>query len=196
MTWTDDLPTMTELPALFEPTQAELPAQRIGYHVARAGFGTWAAAYLRNPAADARYHAFKTWKADPTGQADFLDTAAAAIVAIIRRMVPGSPFGLDGHDATGRRERRRTLPRRHPGREVATRLDLDCHTYLQRKGERKKWHHPRESMRQEPYAVAVIPPAAVLLVDDFVSSGRTLTLARQALAAAGVPSFSFAWGCD
>jgi adenine/guanine phosphoribosyltransferase-like PRPP-binding protein len=51
-------------------------------------------------------------------------------------------------------------------------------------------------MRQEPYIVAVVPPAVALIVDDFIASGRTMQLSREALAAAGVPSFSFAWACD
>jgi len=33
-------------------------------------------------------------------------------------------------------------------------------------------------------------------VDDLISSGTTMRLSRAALAAAGVPSFGFAWGCD
>jgi hypothetical protein len=195
MTWTDDLPMMTELPALFEPTEAELPAARIGYHVARAGFGTWAANYVRNPAADCRYLAFRAWKTDPTGQADFLDTAAAAIVAIIRAWGQVLPSDWTVTTPPQGASEGGPYPAGILGREVATRLDLDYQTCLQRTASKRR-HHPMASLEQEPYAVAVIPPAAVLLVDDFVSSGRTLTLARQSLAAAGVPSFSFAWGCD
>ena len=80
-------------------------------------------------------------------------------------------------------------------REVATRLDLDFQTTLQR-AKAKRWHHPAESLRQEPYTVTTAPPAVVIIVDDFISSGTTMRLSRQALAAAGVVSFAFAWGAD
>jgi adenine/guanine phosphoribosyltransferase-like PRPP-binding protein len=81
-------------------------------------------------------------------------------------------------------------------REVATRLDLDFQTCLQRTGGAKKWHHPQESLRQEPYTVAVAPPAVALIADDFISSGTTMRLSREALAAVGVPSFGFAYAAD
>ena len=42
--------------------------------------------------------------------------------------------------------------------------------------------------------MAVIPPAVVLVVDDFISSGMTMRLSREALAEAGAVSFGFTWG--
>jgi len=194
MNWTDNLPTMSDLPALFEPTEAELPAARIGYHVGRAGFGTWAAAYLRNPATDPRYLAFRAWKAHP-GQGDFLDQAAKAIVAIIRAWSAVLPSDWTVTTPPTGASEGSTYPAGILAREVATRLDLDFVTCLER-ATAKRWHHPAESLSQEPYRVTVAPPAVAILVDDFIASGTTLRLAREALAAAGIPSFAFAWGCD
>ena len=194
MNWTDALPTLADLPSMFP---GEAPPPRIGYHVARGGFGTWAAAYIRNPAADPRYTAFRRWKADPAGQeqAGFLDTAAAAIVALIRAWSPVLPRDWIITAPPAGASQGSTYPAGILAREVATRLDLDFLTCLER-SKAKRWHHPAESLRQEPYTVTTAPPAVAIIVDDFISSGRTMQLSREALAAAGVPSFSFAWGCD
>ena len=91
MSWTDTLATMPELRPMFEPEPGESTAARQGFHVRRAGLGVFAAVYIREPGADARYLTFRAWKADPTGQADFLDSAAGAIVALIRCWSPVLP---------------------------------------------------------------------------------------------------------
>jgi len=196
MNWTDELPTMSNLPSLFPAEQSGAAAPRVGYHVARAGFGTWAAVYVRTPGTDARYGTFRAWKQDPNGQADFLDSAAGAIVAIIRAWAPVLPSDWTVTTPPAGASEGGIYPAGILGREVATRLDLDFQTCMRRTGGAKKWHHPAESLRQEPYAAAVVPAAVVIIVDDFISSGRTMTLARQALAARGVPSYGFAWGAD
>jgi hypothetical protein len=192
-TWIDSLPTIPDLPAIFPGEQG--PAPRIGYHVARAGFGTWAAAYIRTPAADGRYQGFRRWKADPTGQAGFLDTAAAAIVAIIRAWSPVLPSDWTVTTPPAGASEGGPYPAGVLGREVATRLGLDFVTCLART-KAKRWHGPHESRRQEPFTVAVVPHGVAIVVDDYISSGRTMTLAREALAARGVPSFGFAWGAN
>ncbi len=194
--WTDNLPTLADLPAMFEPAAGETPPPRIGYHVTRAGLGTWAAVYLRTPAADPRYLSFRAWKENPTAQAGFLNTAADQLVSLIRAWCAAMPrdwvFTVPPQGAS----EGGTYAAGVLGREVAGRLGLDFQTCLRRTGGAKKWHHPRESMRQAPYTVAVVPPSVCLIVDDWISSGVTLRLAREALAAAGVPSFSFAWATD
>ena len=186
---------MTDLPALFPAEPGEAAAPRTGYHVGRAGFGTWAAVYTRTPAADARYLAFQAWKQDPDGQGDFLDSAAAAIVAVIRAWSPVIPSDWTVTAPPQGASEGGIYPAGMLAREVATRLDLDFQTTLQR-AKAKRWHHPAESLRQEPYTVTTAPPAVVIIVDDFISSGTTMRLSRQALAAAGVVSFAFAWGAD
>ena len=65
MNWTDALPTLADLPSMFPGEPGETAPPRIGYHVSRAGLGTWAAAYLRTPAADPRYLSFRAWKDNP-----------------------------------------------------------------------------------------------------------------------------------
>ena len=92
MNWTDELPTMSQ-PAqpISRLNRAEQQRQRIGYHVARAGFGTWAADYRQDPGGRRPLSHLPRMEADPNGQADFLDTAAAAIVAIIRAWSPVLP---------------------------------------------------------------------------------------------------------
>ncbi len=194
MNWTETLPTMPDFPPLFDaPPAVEMP--RLGYHVARAGWGTWAAAYLRDPQTDPRYLDFRRWKQDPNGRADFLDKAAGAIVALIRAWSPLLPSGWIVTTPPAGATEGRTYPAGVLGREVAARLDLDFLTTLQRGGA-KQHHHPLESLRQEPYTVAVVPPAVALIVDDFISSGTTMRRSREALAAASAPCFGFTWGAD
>ncbi len=178
---------------MFEPEPGESTAARQGFHVRRAGLGVFAAVYIREPGADARYLTFRAWKADPTGQADFLDSAAGAIVALIRCWSPVLPSDWTVTTPPAGASEGGTYPAGILAREVATRLDLDFQTTLHRKAA-KHWHHPAESLRQEPYTVAVIPPAVVLVVDDFISSGMTMRLSREALAEAGAVSFGFTWG--
>jgi len=196
VSWTDTLPTLDDLRPIFP--EAEPAAQaRAGFHVRRAGLGVFSACYLREPAVDPRYAAFRRWKDDPTGQAQvgFLDTAAAAIVGTIRQWCPVLPSDWTVTTPPAGAPQGGTYPAGILAREVATRLDLDFLTTLQRTGA-KRYHHPAESLRQEPYTVTTAPPVVAIIGDDFISSGRTMTLARQALAAAGVPSFGMAWGCD
>jgi hypothetical protein len=194
MIWTDTLPTMPEFPAMFVPEPGTVPV-RSGFHVRRAGFGVWAAVYLRDPQADARYAAFRQWKADPMGEKDFLDTAAGALVALIRAWSPLLPSDWIVTAPPAGATQGSTYPAGILAREVAGRLDIDFLTCLKR-SDAKRHHHPVESRKQTAYTVAVAPPAVALVVDDFVSSGTTLRLAREALAAAGAPSFGFAWGAD
>jgi len=194
--WTDTLPTLDDLRPIFPEAQPAAQA-RAGFHVRRAGLGVFAVVYTREPGADARYAAFRRWKADPTGQAQagFLDTAAAAIVALIRAWSPVLPSDWTVTTPPAGASQGGTYPAGILAREVATRLDLDFLTCLER-SKAKRWHHPAESLRQAPYTVTVAPPAVALVVDDFISSGTTMRLSREALAAAGVPSFGFAWAAD
>ena len=111
------------------------------------------------------------------GQGDFLDTAAAAIVALIRAWSPVLPSDWTVTTPPAGASQGRPYPAGILAREVATRLDLDFSTCLER-AKAKNWHHPAESLRQEPYTVTDRTAAVALLVDDFISSGRTMTLAR------------------
>jgi hypothetical protein len=196
MDWMTTLQPMPELRPMFEPEAGESPAPRNGFHVRRAGLGVFAAVYLRDGQADTRYADFRRWKDDPTGQATTLDSMAGAIVILIREWCPAVPSDwLVTAPPQGASEGQ-VYAAGVLGREVAARLNLDFQTTLRRTGGAKKWHHPRKSMRQAPYTVAVVPPSVCLIVDDWVSSGSSMRLAREAFAAAGVPSFGMAWGAN
>jgi len=195
MNWTDALPTMPDFPSLFEPEPRAEPT-RAGFHVRRTGVGVFSACYLREPKRDGRYAAFRNWKADPIGQAEFLDSAAGAIVALVRAWSPVLPSDWIVTVPPAGVSEGSIYPAGVLGREVATRLSLDFLSTLQRSGPKRRGHHPRESLQQEPYREAVVPPSVALVVDDFLSSGTTMRLSRAALAAVGAPSFGFSWGCD
>ena len=197
MTWIDELRTIDDLPALFpaEPGEAD---RRPPFAMASTFGGVvWASSPPSTSASrpSIRATSVSAWKDDPLGQCQFLDGMADAILGVIRAWGPVLPADWlvtcppQGASEGG------LYPAGILGREVATRLDLDYQTCLQRTAG-KRWHHPMESIRQEPYVVAVAPPAVALIVDDFISSGTTMRLSREALAARGVPSFGFAWGAD
>ncbi len=195
MPWTDELPTLTDLPSLFPVQAGQTETARTGFHVRRAGLGVFSAVYLREAAADPRYQTFRAWKTDPASQAGFLDTATTAIVGLIRAWSPVIPADWTVTAPPAGASQAIPYPAGMLAKDVATRLDLDFLTMLQRTAA-KRWHHPQESLRQEPYTVTVAPPAVVLIVDDFISSGTTMRLAREALAARNAVSFGFAWGAD
>jgi adenine/guanine phosphoribosyltransferase-like PRPP-binding protein len=62
----------------------------------------------------------------------------------------------------------------------------------------KRWHGPHHALKQAPF-VATLPeprPTMVLVLDDLVTSGRTLRLSIEALNRAGCAAFGFAFsGC-
>jgi hypothetical protein len=194
MNWTDSLPILPTFPAMFAAEPGAEPAKP-RYHVQRAGVGVWTTAYLRHPCRDPRYATFCRWKADPAGQGAFLDTAAAALVDLIKAWCPVLPSDWIVTAPPAGASEGGMYPAGTLAREVAARLALDFQTTL-RRTDSKRHHHPAESRQQQPYTVAVVPPAVVLILDDFISSGTTMRLSREALAAVGVPSFAFAWGTD
>jgi predicted amidophosphoribosyltransferase len=64
--------------------------------------------------------------------------------------------------------------------------------------EPKRWHGPHASMRQAPYLADLPAPAPpmVLVVDDLVTSGRTMRNCIEAIRQAGAAAFGFAYrGC-
>ena len=135
LNWTDALPTLDDLRPMFPEAQPAAQA-RAGFHVRRAGLGVFAVVYMREPGADTRYAAFRRWKDDPTGQEQggFLDTAAAAIVGTIREWCPVLPSDWIVTTPPAGATQGSTYPAGILAREVATRLDLDFLTTLQRTG--------------------------------------------------------------
>jgi predicted amidophosphoribosyltransferase len=60
------------------------------------------------------------------------------------------------------------------------------------------WPGPHSSLRQAPFACPLPDPSPtiVLVIDDLITSGRTMRLAVEAIRAAGVAAFGFAFsGC-
>ena len=171
-TWMDSLGTMPELRPMFPADPGDKPA-RAGFHVRRAGFGVWAVAYCRGGRLDEQYAAFKAWKADPSGQeqAGFLDSASGQLVSLIRAWSPVIPQGWVVTAPPAGASEGGPYPAGILGREVATRLGLDFQTCLAR-AKAKRWHHPAESRRQEPYRVTVAPPGPVIVIDDCISQAQ------------------------
>ncbi len=77
-------------------------------------------------------------------------------------------------------------------RETARMLALEFCAILERT-DLKRWHGPWHSLEQKPYLVR---PAQgvdlVIVVDDMITSGRTMRLALEAIRRTGVMAFGFA----
>ena len=60
--------------------------------------------------------------------------------------------------------------------------------------DRKRWHGPHSSLGQAPFVCSLPAPplTMVLVVDDLVTSGRTMQLSLTTIRAAGVAAFGFA----
>jgi hypothetical protein len=182
----------TPAPAQEEPAGEPAPAMtKTGYHVRLADrLGVWACRLVCD---DVR-RAFYAWKDDP----DPADTErmAGELVDVIRWwqpvlpvdwMISTPPQGASAHKGDGH------YCAGLLAAAVGRRLGRETMTLLQRTDE-KRYHHPREALRQGAFTVCRTPPAAVLLVDDLITSRATMTRALSALAGAGVPAFGFVWG--
>jgi hypothetical protein len=78
---------------------------------------------------------------------------------------------------------------------VAARLGVPFQTLLSRT-DVKTYHHPHAALQQTPFVATFPPgplPAAVVIVDDLITSGFTMRLSLAAIRAAGVPAFGFAF---
>src|SRR5262249_62231644 len=73
------------------------------------------------------------------------------------------------------------------GRRVAEALGLPFAEVLTRTDE-KRWHGPHAALRQAPFSCTPPEPAPaiVLVIDDLITSGRTMRLSIEALRAAGL----------
>jgi len=61
--------------------------------------------------------------------------------------------------------------------------------------EPKRWYGPHRSLRQAPFLCTLPAPAPTMVsvVDNRVTSGRTMRLSSEAIRAAGVAAFGFAF---
>jgi hypoxanthine phosphoribosyltransferase len=83
------------------------------------------------------------------------------------------------------------------GERVAEALALDFAEVLTRL-EPKHWHGVIHALKQEPFVYNCTGPTPpmVLIVDDLATTGRTMRLSLEAVRAAGVMAFGFAYsGC-
>lgn len=137
--------------------------------------------------------ALAAWKRAECPAGDLAEQMTAELVALLRAWQPLLPGGWvlttppQGASAPG------PYGAAIIARRVATDLDLDLVTLLERT-DLKRHHGRHESLRQAPYRVTVRPAAPVLVVDDLITSRTTMRLSLEALAAAGVAAWGFAWG--
>jgi predicted amidophosphoribosyltransferase len=167
--------------------EPEPPGRWLAAHQKRAGLGAGAAGRSRQARA-----AIKAWKRtapfDPAELAGF----AAAVADLVRAWSPVLPprtiltVPPQGASAPG------PYAARELGRAVADALGLPFAEILSRT-EPKRWHGPHHALRQAPFACKSPAPAPtmVLVVDDLVTTGRTMRLAVEAIRAAGVAAFGF-----
>jgi predicted amidophosphoribosyltransferase len=162
-----------------EPRTRWLPV-----HQKRAGLGVWTAGRSRQARS-----AIKAWKRsapfDPAALAGF---AAALVRAWSPILPPGTIVTVppQGASASG------PYAARELGQAVANALGLPFAEMLSRT-EPKRWHGPHHALRQAPF-VCTLPypaPTMVLIVDDLITSGRTMRLSVEAIRAAAVAGFGF-----
>jgi Phosphoribosyl transferase domain len=165
-----------------EPKTRWLPA-----HQKRAGLGVWTAGRSRQSRC-----AIKSWKRsapfDPVG----LDVFARATVDVILAWSPVLPSGTvvtvppQGASAPG------PYAAEALGEFVAASLGLPFVRMLART-EPKRWHGPHSSLRQPAYVFAMpeSAPTIVLVVDDLITTGRTMRLSLEAIRGGGVAAFGF-----
>ncbi len=156
-------------------------------HQKRAGLGVWSAGRSQQART-----AIKAWKRavpfDPEALAGF----AVAVADLVRAWSPVLPAGSivtvppQGASAPG------PYAARALGLAVADALGLPFIEMLART-DAKRWHGPRHALRQAPFICSLPEPAPtmVVIVDDLVTTGRTMRLSVEALRAAGVAAFGF-----
>lgn len=163
-------------------------------HVSRVRRGVWACCLQPNMTQRA-WELFKAWKDEPSLHPDVTAHLADELVRLIRECLPvipadwlitvppqGKSAAAGGEYAAG-----------FLGRAVSERLNREFVTCFAAQTS-KKYHGRFESIRrQEPFVLAYIPDVPVILVDDLITSGRTMKTALDTLSQAGVVNFGFAY---
>jgi hypothetical protein len=172
---------------LREPRTRSLPS-----HQKRAGLGVWAS--TRSHTARA---AVRRWKRSAPFDAEARDAFAAALAGLVRLWSPVLPAGTvatvppQGASAPG------PYAALELGRGAAEILGVPIVELLTRT-EAKRWHGPLHALRQAPFEcmLPARPPVMVLVLDDLVTSGRTMRLSIEAINRAGCAAFGFGYsGC-
>lgn len=171
--------------ALAEPTKPR--ERKPGYSQRRAGLGTLAAVVDNR----SRKHV-TTWKLAPIVDTARLETYAAAVAEMVRHWLPILPPDC----VVTWPPQGASFPGQHYAaalaRRVAELLELPARDLLSRTSQKKE-HGPAASLAQTPFETTETPPANVIVVDDLITTGKTMTHARNALSAAGAVNWGFAY---
>ena len=164
---------------------ADKPA-RSGFSQRRAGLGVLTCTRDRQ-----NREKIITWKMSATGEdetetARYADALAALVEKALSVRPPGTVLTIPPQGASWPGQYyARLLARR-----VANRLRMPLVELLERH-ERKLHHGRRDSLSQDSYTVNMAVPAAVVL-DDLITTGKTMSLSLDALRAAETPAWGFA----
>ncbi len=165
--------------------QPEEPARR-GYSQRRAGLGVLTV--TRDQESRRRIVA---WKLAPDEDGDLTAAFADELAALVNQALPVRPSGCvltippQGASWPG------PYYARLLARRVATRLALPLVEMIERT-DAKHYHGPHAALEQTPSTLATTVPAAIVL-DDLITSGQTMALCLDALRAAEIPAWGFAW---
>ena len=158
----------------------------LGVHQRRAALGVWC---LTTAAAE-REAIIRAKRDGGDFDAALADRLARQLAELIREWAPVLPAGCivtcppQGASAPG------PYLAGQLARQVGLALDLDALTCL-RRTDRKRWHHPREAMKQKRFRTIIVPDVAIV-VDDMLSSGTSMKLSLDALRSAGCAAWGFA----
>ena len=168
-----------------EPTAALKP-KRKGYSMRRAGLGVLAV--TTDPQAREKV---LTWKRPALEDAGTTRELAGDLADLITEAIPTLPKGTMVTSPPQGASEPGLYYAEALGKAVADVLAVEYRTLLART-DTKTEHGPMKSLQQKPYAVTTKAGAA-LVVDDLTTSGTTMKLALEALRAAGVPAWGFAY---
>jgi hypothetical protein len=154
--------------------------------------GVWAA--NRSFAARAQ---IKSWKRTHPLDPDALAEFAAALVSLVRAWSLVIPSGTVVTCPPQGASLGLPYAAEALGRCVSLNLGLP-YTEVLARTEPKTCHGPHAALRQQPF-VCTLPdpvPTMIVVVDDLITSGRSMGLSIEAIQAAGVAAFGFGYsGC-
>ena len=194
------------IPALAIPRLSEIPRPDgkswppySPVHVSRVRRGVFACV-LQQSLSRSAWECFRAWKDAPSAHPDVTEHLAAELVRLVREVLPVVPSELivttppQGKSASEGRE----YAAGFLGRAVAARLDREYLTVFKPQSG-KRYHGKFESLRrkEERFELLCVPDAPVIVVDDMITSGKTMQRALLTLADAGVVAHGFAymsWG--
>lgn len=167
-------------------------------HVARVRRGVFACVLQQNLSPKA-WEAFKSWKDAPSSHRDVTEHLSHELAKLIREVLPVIPKSWlltappQGKSAVEGKE----YAAGFLAKRVAELLDLEFVTIFAPQ-RAKRYHSKFESLRREErFELIVVPDVPVVVVDDLITSGKTLQGALSTLSDSGCVAFGFAymtWG--